>query len=39
MQKPPGIACHDGLSISTSTGTWSRAVCVTQSLPYIPTSF
>jgi len=23
MQKPPGIACHDGLSISTSLGTWS----------------
>jgi hypothetical protein len=26
MQKPPGIACHDGLSISTSLGTSSRAV-------------
>jgi len=26
MQKPPGITRHDGLSISTSTRTWSRAV-------------
>src|SRR5437762_3450694 len=29
MQKPPGIACHDGLSISF-LGTWSRAVCLVR---------
>ena len=37
VQKPPGIACLDGLSMSTALRTWSRAL--SREPVYISTSF